>query len=337
MTRRYFRQFAPGHLVHIISRCLNGEFRLTSDADRLEYLDRLAHAQHRTDWQVAAYALMSNHVHLLAFAGEAPSAALIQPLHTGFARALNRRQGRLGPVFAGRHATHVVAPALAARTVAYLHNNVVRAGLVADAAGAEPTWSSHRAYIGEAQIPPWLAVERMLVALGLTYSRAGQAAFAALVAEHAAAPRDHWLADPAEIRRDLREAAGAPVEVSWPWQRRDREPVVDVYAASVVCRPRWRGDVTEVLAAVSAYTGVPAAALLSRGKQAAVVGARRIAVLLWVRVLGRPQNQIAGALGICDAAASRHLRQAEGDVQVWSEASTLAAVICHDNSSAKPQ
>lgn len=65
------------------------------------------------------YAVMSSHLHLVTRAGVAPSADFIKPLHVGFARWLNRHQGRFGPVFAERHATIQCGYARVARLLAY--------------------------------------------------------------------------------------------------------------------------------------------------------------------------------------------------------------------------
>jgi hypothetical protein len=64
-----------------------------------------------------SYAVMSSHIHLLLVAGTSTFDFLIRRAHSGFARWLNRRQGRLGPVFAQRPDTIDVdlADSLAAR------------------------------------------------------------------------------------------------------------------------------------------------------------------------------------------------------------------------------
>ena len=45
---------------------------------------------------------MSSHEHLAAVMGEQPLDSFFRPLHTGFARWLNRREDRNGPVYADR-------------------------------------------------------------------------------------------------------------------------------------------------------------------------------------------------------------------------------------------
>jgi putative transposase len=163
MTRTA-RLEAPFAIHHVIARCVDHEFRLEGDAERAEYLVRLGRALDRCDWTVLGYALMSNHIHLVCRAGEAPSERLIRRVHTGFALWLNRVQRRYGPVFAERHTTIVVPDEHAGRLLAYVHNNPVRAGAAREPSAS--TWTSHAAYLGLEQGPRWLDIEGGLRASG---------------------------------------------------------------------------------------------------------------------------------------------------------------------------
>src|SRR5580765_3413708 len=102
---RYARLAAPGCVFHVISRFVNREYRMLGDEERSEYLARVPLVLQHSDWNPLSYTLMSSHVHWAFLAGQQSSASFILPLHSGFAQWLNRKQGRLGPVFAGRHST----------------------------------------------------------------------------------------------------------------------------------------------------------------------------------------------------------------------------------------
>lgn len=144
-----------GSVQHVISRFVDHRWELTSDLERDEYLRRFGLALGGSDWTCLAYCLMSNHLHFAMVAGESPLDDWALRVHSPFARWLNARHGRIGPVFADRPANYTIAPALVARTIAYIHNNPVRARVVDSA--HESTWSSHRAYLGLALPPDWLA------------------------------------------------------------------------------------------------------------------------------------------------------------------------------------
>src|SRR4051812_12985770 len=172
---RYARLDAPGAVVHMVSRFVGREFRLTEPRERAEYLTRAGLALMHSDWTPIAYVLMSTHVHWAMIAGRRPSSAFIQPLHSGFARWLNTEQQRIGPLFAGRHSTILCDEKHAVRLLAYLHNNPVRAGVVRDA--ADSTWSSHLDYLGERRPPAWLDVEAGMSLGGFAPSTAGRIGF----------------------------------------------------------------------------------------------------------------------------------------------------------------
>src|SRR5688500_390704 len=172
---RYARLEAPGVVHHLVSRFINEEYRFAGATERRNYLDRVPRALVRSDWSPRSYCVMSSHVHWGARAGHLPSASFIKPLHVGTAAWLNKIQGRLGPVFADRHRSIICDPQHAARLVAYIHNNPVRAGVVSDPADSD--WSSHRAYLGLVEAPPWLDVEAGLLACGFEPTVSGRLAF----------------------------------------------------------------------------------------------------------------------------------------------------------------
>src|SRR6266540_3838001 len=63
MARR-LRVEVPGGLYHVIVRGNQRKSVFLDDRDREEYLKRLAHYRERFEFELLAYCLMSNHVHL---------------------------------------------------------------------------------------------------------------------------------------------------------------------------------------------------------------------------------------------------------------------------------
>jgi hypothetical protein len=117
---RYARLELPGVVHHLVSRFVNEEFK-------------------RSDWTVLNYCNMSSHTHHGGIRGQLPTASFIKPLHTSIAQWLNGRDGRLGPVFAGRHRSIACDPQHAALMIAYVHNNPARARAILGAA-LECSW-----------------------------------------------------------------------------------------------------------------------------------------------------------------------------------------------------
>jgi hypothetical protein len=50
--------------------------------------------------------------------------------------------------------------------IAYIHNNPVRAGVVAKA--SDSSWTSHRAYVGSSKPPQWLKVDHGYELMNIT-------------------------------------------------------------------------------------------------------------------------------------------------------------------------
>ena len=73
------------------------------DADRQDFLKTLAEAGQKTGWQVHAYCLMDNHLHLV---GETPDANLVAGMRwllSTYTIRLNHRHKLFGHVFSGRY------------------------------------------------------------------------------------------------------------------------------------------------------------------------------------------------------------------------------------------
>ncbi len=300
------REHIPGALLHVISRFVNREIRVTQPEERERYLRQASRAIARTDLGLLGYALMGNHVHWGSRLGYAPLRDFFQPLHSAFARWLNKRQGRLGPLFACRPKQFIVDEERFAYLIAYIHNNPVRAGVVGDA--ADSAWTSHRAYIGEAEPPPWLDVSAGLALCGFDSSPRGRGEFHDFVRAAANHPRDStWSEDGvARVRTEVRSLLRAPVEVGI---RAGRSP-----RYAVLARPdtptRGRGSRASVRRVVKTAAREFLLAeddVRSTSRRREVVAARRLALLVWSRELGQPQAEMAVALGISESAASQLL------------------------------
>ena len=150
---RYARINVPLGIHHIISRTIRREYLIKGPHERLYYLRQLAQATKQTDAQVLAWCLMSNHVHLVVRAGRDPLSRLMKPVHTGFGGWLSSRLGRGGgPVFADRYKSILVdEEAYLLQLVRYVHNNPIRAGVVANP--EDSVWTSHREYLGLERCP----------------------------------------------------------------------------------------------------------------------------------------------------------------------------------------
>lgn len=162
---RKTRHIDPGRVYHLISRFVDRDWFVKEDEDRSYYLELLGRALKSTDWRSIGYSIMSNHFHHATIAGRQPLSHWMRRVHSPFADWLNKKYGRIGPLFVrGPKQREVRADGIAG-VLAYIHNNPVRAGVVADARSSN--WTSHRAYIGLERAPSWLHVDDGLALAGL--------------------------------------------------------------------------------------------------------------------------------------------------------------------------
>lgn len=145
---RPLRIWFPGALYHLVVRGDNREPIFFAEQDYHKYLQLLQVAKRRYGAHLFAYALMTNHVHLMVQTDQTyPVSKLMQSLNTAYTMYINKAYKRVGHVFQGRyHSVLVEKDAYALELTRYIHLNPVRAGLVR--APEQYPWSSYHAYLG---------------------------------------------------------------------------------------------------------------------------------------------------------------------------------------------
>ncbi|OGX38318.1 MAG: hypothetical protein A3C53_02540 [Omnitrophica WOR_2 bacterium RIFCSPHIGHO2_02_FULL_68_15] len=141
------RIWFPEALYHLIVRGDNREIIFFSDADYRRYLELVAEARQRFECRLFAYALMTNHAHLMVQTGQTHSVSkFMQWLNTSYTIYVNKRHQRVGHVFQGRyHSVLVEKDSYALELSRYIHLNPVRAGMVRTPEAYR--WSSFHEYL----------------------------------------------------------------------------------------------------------------------------------------------------------------------------------------------
>jgi REP element-mobilizing transposase RayT len=135
-----------GGLYHVITRGNDRQNIFHSREDHSKFLALLEKQKIRSAFFLYAYCLMTNHIHLLIERQADSIGSTMQRLLTGYSQYYNRRYGRVGHVFQGRHkAILCQSEAYLTKLVRYIHLNPVRARMVT--AAEHYPYSSHRAYL----------------------------------------------------------------------------------------------------------------------------------------------------------------------------------------------
>lgn len=122
----------PGLVHHVMARGIEGCDIFRCDEDRQGFLKRLADEVSKPDGpHLYAWALMTNHFHLLLRPGTGLLSPMMRRLMTGHAVTCNLRHKRKGHLFQNRFKSVVVEEEpYFLELVRYIHLNPVRAGIV---------------------------------------------------------------------------------------------------------------------------------------------------------------------------------------------------------------
>lgn len=150
---RLARLDITGLLQHVIVRGIERRDIFNDDHDRQLFVDRLSSLLSETGVRCYAWALLSNHLHLLLMPTTTPLSYFMRRLLTGYAVSFNRRNKRFGHLFQNRYKSIVCEeePYLL-ELVRYIHLNPLRAGIVASMEELDRyPWSGHAVLVGSRQ------------------------------------------------------------------------------------------------------------------------------------------------------------------------------------------
>jgi REP element-mobilizing transposase RayT len=150
MPRRA-RLDAPGTLHHVIVRGIEKRRIVRGVADRKDFIKRLSKISTDTKTSIYAWALMTNHAHILLRSSETGLSGFMRRLLTGYAVSYNRRHHRWGHLFQNRYKSIICdEDAYFTELVRYIHLNPLRAKLVKSLSKLDHyRWSGHGVLMGK--------------------------------------------------------------------------------------------------------------------------------------------------------------------------------------------
>ncbi|MFT3735624.1 MAG: transposase [Rhodocyclaceae bacterium] len=147
------RLHIPGLPQLILQRGNNRCTIFVDEADFRAFRDMLRESARESAVPLHAYALMPDHLHILATPPEAGAVGtMMQRLGRRYVRYFNNRHARSGTLWDGRYRATVIEPvAWLLPAYRYIEQNPVRAGIVGEA--EHYLWSSCRHHLGLATDP----------------------------------------------------------------------------------------------------------------------------------------------------------------------------------------
>ena len=142
---RTARKQSKADIYHVVARGTGQQIIFEDDADRKKFLELLKKATEAGDFELYAWCLMSNHVHMLVHATLEAMALRMRSLLSGYAAYFNMKTGRVGHLFQDRFLSEPVDDEEYLLTlVRYIHQNPARPGI---ARTEHYRWSSYREYL----------------------------------------------------------------------------------------------------------------------------------------------------------------------------------------------
>lgn len=148
---RKAREKSESGIYHIIMRGINRQTVFEDEEDCAQFLQTLQRYKEKSGYQIYAYCLMGNHVHLLLKIGLEPLEQVMRRLCGSYVYWYNSKYQRVGNLFQDRFKSEPVKDDEYFKIVQrYIHQNPVKAGMVKHA--EEYKWSSFCEYVNKANL-----------------------------------------------------------------------------------------------------------------------------------------------------------------------------------------
>lgn len=146
---RQARKFSASGFYHIVFRGVNRQHLFEDDSDYVYLIKSINQLKTEMVFEIHAYCLMSNHVHLLLKENQVGDISVIMKrLLTKYAMYFNRKYERCGALISSRYkSSPVEVDQYFIPLICYIHQNPVRAGMVGKS--EEYRFSSFMEYVSD--------------------------------------------------------------------------------------------------------------------------------------------------------------------------------------------
>lgn len=143
---RYARKKSNSKVYHVMLRGIDRMLIFLDDNDRNRFLETMDRMKKEGEYEIYAYCLMDNHIHLLLKEGEDEVQRSLKRIGVSYAYYFNKKYDRVGHVFQDRFRSEPIQDdSYLLAAARYIHNNPVKAGIVNKP--IDYLWSSYREYV----------------------------------------------------------------------------------------------------------------------------------------------------------------------------------------------
>lgn len=150
MPRRARKSSSTG-IYHVVMRGINKQRIFEDDEDNQKYLDTIKKCKETSGYEVYAYCLMSNHIHLLMKEGKEDLGVAFGRIGASYVYWYNWKYSRRGHLFQDRYKSEAVeTDRYFLVAMRYIHQNPLKAGIVKEI--HDYPWSSYGEYTKRADL-----------------------------------------------------------------------------------------------------------------------------------------------------------------------------------------
>ena len=143
---RQRRKLGESKTYHVMIRGNERKNLFLDNEDKVRFLDTLYEKNKEQNYEVLAYCLMDNHVHLLINEGRDEIARVMKRINVSYAYYFNKKYKRVGHLFQDRYKSEIIdSDSYLLSAARYIHRNPVKAAITNQAAQYE--WSSYNSYV----------------------------------------------------------------------------------------------------------------------------------------------------------------------------------------------
>jgi len=324
---RHARLDAAGVLHHVMARGIEQCLIFRDDRDREDFVGRMSELASKQAWLIYAWALMSNHFHLLVRTGKLPLSRNMRALMSGYAGYFNRRYNRHGHLFQNRYKSIVCEEeTYFLELVRYLHLNPLRAGIAKDLDELNGyKYSGHSAIVSTIE-RKWQDTDDVLGRFS-DKRRVARRLYREFVEAGVAQGRRPEL-----VGGGLLRSCGGWTGVTELRRGREKyrsdERVLGStsFIEEIVKEAEIRGEEKKRQVSLNALIGhicedmgISRESMSGSGRSRALTRARAVLAYTWVRHLGRSGNELAKALGVTPQALYASSSRIEADNEIRTE------------------